>query len=514
MPGKKASLAALGALFLLAALLRLYSLGTIPPGLHGDEAWTGLDARRILAEGWIGPYVGSALGQPTGPLYWTAFIFKLLGQSIFTLRLAMALLGLLTLPLIYILYRTLFNARVALFGTGLLALSYWHIFFSRTGFMLISLPLVEAASLYLLFRGFQSGRWRHFMGAGILLGLGIYSYNTYPFFILGLALFLGLKLAAERGRLKRNVAALALAAALALLVAAPFLKYVIQTWPAYTDHLSVVSVFKESEYTELASWPAKALFFLKHAFQPLITLTLYNSIDYSDGLGGRPLLDPLTAAFFLGGIALSLRRWRDQRSWLIILGLASGMAAVVLTASWGHNRRGIGGLPFILLAAALGMDLAWVYLRRLRPPWGRWLPYAFLALALGFITFYNLNYYYKDWRGQAEAKWVYAYDLAQLSRRLEDMEPRPYVYFYSGRWSYGYETRRFLAPHVPGEDRSREFGRFSLERDREGKVAYVFMPPYEYLGKEIEDAIPGGEFREFRDEGSRFMFSIYLIPGE
>ena len=60
----------------VAAFLRVYRLAELPPGLHGDEALTGLDALRILDEGWIGPYVGSALGQPTGPLYFTAFLLR------------------------------------------------------------------------------------------------------------------------------------------------------------------------------------------------------------------------------------------------------------------------------------------------------------------------------------------------------------------------------------------------------------------------------------------------------
>lgn len=77
-------------LLVLAAIPRILFLANIPSGLHGDEAWTGLDARRILSTGIIEPYVGSALGQPTGPLYFTALIFKLFGDSIFWLRFSMA----------------------------------------------------------------------------------------------------------------------------------------------------------------------------------------------------------------------------------------------------------------------------------------------------------------------------------------------------------------------------------------------------------------------------------------
>ena len=68
----------------VAAFLRIYNLAGLPQGLHGDEAVTGLDALRVMREGWIGPYVGSALGQPAGPLYFTAFIFMLSDDTLFT----------------------------------------------------------------------------------------------------------------------------------------------------------------------------------------------------------------------------------------------------------------------------------------------------------------------------------------------------------------------------------------------------------------------------------------------
>ncbi|MDP2661411.1 MAG: hypothetical protein Q8R28_11855 [Dehalococcoidia bacterium] len=116
---------------LVAAVLRLYGLDDIPPGLHGDEALTGLDAQTILNEGWIGPYTGHALGQPTGPLLWTALVFKLFGTSIFTLRASMAVLAVLTVPAADLFFRTAFNPRVALIGASLLTLSYWRLRYSR-----------------------------------------------------------------------------------------------------------------------------------------------------------------------------------------------------------------------------------------------------------------------------------------------------------------------------------------------------------------------------------------------
>src|SRR5262245_60614852 len=40
----------------VALALRTYHLTSLPFGLHGDEATTGLEGERILGEGQIGPY--------------------------------------------------------------------------------------------------------------------------------------------------------------------------------------------------------------------------------------------------------------------------------------------------------------------------------------------------------------------------------------------------------------------------------------------------------------------------
>ena len=70
-----------------------------------------------------------------------------------------------------------------------------------------------------------------------------------------------------------------------------------------------------------------------------------------------------------------------------------------------------------------------------------------------------------EWRELDPGRWVachFAEPIAAASEYIEQQPNRPYVYFFSGRWSYNYETRRYLAPDVAGEDRSTQFGRFDL----------------------------------------------------
>src|SRR4028119_1110601 len=85
----------------LATFLRFYKLSDLPLGLHGDEAVSGLEARRILQQGSIGPYSHLALGQPSGPLYLFTIPLKLFGNTIFALRALTALVGTCTVLLLY-----------------------------------------------------------------------------------------------------------------------------------------------------------------------------------------------------------------------------------------------------------------------------------------------------------------------------------------------------------------------------------------------------------------------------
>ena len=70
------------------------------------------------------------------------------------------------------------------------------------------------------------------------------------------------------------------------------------------------------------------------------------------------------------------------------------------------------------------------------------------------------------------------------------------IYFYTGRWSYRYETIRYLYPGTSGIDRSREHGEYSLERIDSGPVTYLMLPPYADDIDTLKETLPGGKVVE------------------
>lgn len=515
----------MAALTALAALLRLPAITEFPPGLHGDEAWLGIEARRILAEGWIGFWTSAGWGQPTGVFYWTALAFSVLPDNVAVLRGSVAVLGALTVPALYLFVRSFFGWRAAMIAAGLLAVSYWHIHYSRTAFTLIAAPLVECVVLALLARGVQTRQGWLFFAAGLATGLGVYTYRGYLFFVvlLGVAwLFLLLRRPhAERPyppRLLLSHAALfALPAAIAALPMAVFIATNYSTYMAYGG---ISTVFG-------SPWLADAL--QEHhpvtlaAYKLARALGIYyvgRERDVTDGLGEVSLLDPVTMLLFTTGVVLCLWRWRDWRHTVLIGGIALGAIAVAMTVFWGENRRGITALPMVFAAAGLGGDAILTWLLRLGGRFG--LPQAVrlgalpavAALALASAAVWNAWHYFGHIGNSEDTYYTYSGQLTEAAHFLASLDGNPHVYFYADRWPWRYESRRFQAPGIDGEDRSHQFGVFRLDRQPEHeRVAYLLMPPYHRYLDEIQERYPGGEVVQ-RMDGDEVVFVLYLLEDE
>src|SRR5512137_528639 len=148
---------------LIAAFLRLWQLDTVPPGLHYDEAADTIIAQQI-ARGESAPiFVAAYTGKEVLFFYWAAAWMKLIGPTVFAMRLAAAMLGILTVAVTYRVVRELLASPLARHGRGggdegiallatiFIATSFWVILLSRLGFRSISEPLIQALALAALF---------------------------------------------------------------------------------------------------------------------------------------------------------------------------------------------------------------------------------------------------------------------------------------------------------------------------------------------------------------------------
>src|SRR5260221_8356949 len=126
----------------LAAVLRLWQLGSIPPSPDWDEAALGYDAYSILHTGRdeygkFLPVVLRSFDDYKPAFYAYAVIPSeiLFGVNTFAVRLPSAIFGILTVLTTFFLVKELFRKNsLALLSSFLMAISPWSIQFSRVGF--------------------------------------------------------------------------------------------------------------------------------------------------------------------------------------------------------------------------------------------------------------------------------------------------------------------------------------------------------------------------------------------
>ncbi|MCH8010000.1 MAG: glycosyltransferase family 39 protein [Chloroflexi bacterium] len=504
-------LAILVALAAVAGSVRLPMLAEIPAGLHGDEAWTGIDAVRVLEEGWIGPYVTSALGQASGPIYVAAPFVGLFGETVFSIRLAGAVMGIATVLVAYLAFRVMFDRTVAVFGAVLLAVGVWHLHYSRLAFPVIAWPLLEVLTLLFLFLAIKSGRWLHYALAGLFAGAGVYTYNAYPVFALPVALFvgwiaLGLALARERRAelLRRYAARVALMAGVALLAALPLILYVTDSSNEYFNHQQTISLFEQSEWQEAGTWDRAEL--LKDKAWDFYRAAFWSGDpDEADGAGQQAMVDRVSLVLLIAGVFVLLVRWRRPASVAVLLLVLLVPLGTFVTIQ-GTYRQTLGVVPFLALLAAIPLALWWQQSARFVPRL-RYASYAVIVGVVGLISFLNLFFYFDDFPDSELARTTFSPELTETVEFITDLPDGGVVYFYSDRWSFDYEVIRYLAADRAGEDRSTVFGEFSLEPDPSQNVAYVFMDPYKERLSDAATRFPGG--REVDGGGS---YLAYLLP--
>lgn len=187
------------AILLLATVLRLCSLGSIPPHLTPDEAALGYNAYSILKtgrdeHGQLLPIIFKSFGdyKPGLYVYLTAPFVAIFGLSEFAVRLPSALAGIVAVLFIYLIIKKLFtnHRSLATIAAFLLAISPWHIHFSRGAWEInISLTLT-LAGVYFFLKSLKEQKY--LILSALLFALTYISYQgaklatTIPIFILAL----------------------------------------------------------------------------------------------------------------------------------------------------------------------------------------------------------------------------------------------------------------------------------------------------------------------------------------
>ena len=137
---KQVTIVILLLIFFAGIILRFYQLSQIPNGFHIDEAIGGVNGYFLLQTGKDSnnikfPLQTEVFGDynPTGYSYLTMLPIALFGLNEFSTRFPGAFLGSLTILACFLLALSIFkNRKIGLLAAFLVAISPWHIVFSRS----------------------------------------------------------------------------------------------------------------------------------------------------------------------------------------------------------------------------------------------------------------------------------------------------------------------------------------------------------------------------------------------
>jgi 4-amino-4-deoxy-L-arabinose transferase-like glycosyltransferase len=453
---KRVDLALLLVVLPVALFLRVYDLDNTPPGLHYDEAANAILAADI-AEGKSHPlFIEAYTGKEVLFFYLTGVSMRLLGVSIFSLRLTSALIGVLTVLITYQLAREMFAHQgaeasrwLALFSAALLATSYWHVTLSRYGFRAITQPLLQALTLWCLWRGLRRESTGWLALSGLFCGAIAYTYlasRVFPVILLLIFLWL---LIFDKCDFKRWLSQIAAFAVPATIVFAPLGFYFLTHPQAFSVRISQVSLFNP-ELTQgnvLGTfWRATRLAFGM--------LSLRGDPLWRFNIPGKPIFSwPLSFFLLLGLVSSLVKLVRGQNNlertshflmlvWLPVMLLPSILAVKEVPSA----LRSVGLIPLLFLLPARGLWMAVRWLGGLIPAAvsRAIVPVVALILLLGFSSVVTFRDYFIVWAKAAPVYYDNDGDLVDTAKYLNQLDTADKEIFVSSI-HYRHPTIAFLA---------------------------------------------------------------------
>ena len=403
----------------IASFLRLWQLGSFPPGLYSDEAVNGINAIQALKiappDGGFKVFYPENFGREGLFINAQALSVAVFGNEAWALRIISSLLGILTVLGIYFLAKELFTTassvygkeldennpssreasedtkwfitKIALLAAFFVATSFWHINFSRIGFRAISAPFWATWAFYFTFLAFRKMHELRIMNyelwngeksgnnnslflirysslipyalatiAGLFFGLGFHSYISFRVFPL-IALFTLLYLGQKFGW-EKTLKLAAVFAAAATIAFLPLGWYFLHNPADFFGRTSQVSVFHS---------PTMLKDLAGNVIKTAGMFNFFGDFNQRHNIAGQPeLYWPVGIMFLLGVIGAKLRfknignkSWRFVYYFLLIWLAVAALPVVISDEGIPHALRSILMVPAVFIFAAAGG--IWLY---------------------------------------------------------------------------------------------------------------------------------------------------------
>ncbi len=536
----------LALILVVASSIRLFQLGNYPSGLNSDEAALGYNSYSLLQTskdefGTSWPLTFKSFNDYKPPLYVYISIpfIKIFGLNVFAIRLPSALLGIATIWLVYLLANHLFpqfKPKIGLFSALVLAISPWHIHFSRGAWEVNISTFFLTLSILTFLYGLK--RSKFFVISALALSAGLYSYHSLRVIapLMGLSLLVFYKSEIlSNVRHRSDLRNFILAGLIFLLVTIPLIKQM--TSIEGRSRFNGVSIFADSgplwealELRRLHSQPIlPKLVHSKYITYPSRFIQNYYS-HYSprflfvegddisrNHIPGQAQLYLILAPLLLTGL-ISLVRLNNPSSWLILIWLLIAPIAASLTFQSPHALRSQNMIiPLSLIIALGGVDVFGKLVQPLKTNL-RLFAITFFSIILIYQTGNFLYSYFYRYPREVPNAWEYGFDqvadyLKTNSRKydhivISDKYDQPYIIiaFFLKYSPKVIQTEIKLTPRDKfGFSTVRSFGKFEF---RQINITSDMMRKNTLLITTTEETYGTKVLSEVKSLGGQTMFKI------
>ncbi len=441
-------------LVLIAAWLRLWRIAEIPPGFHFDEAFEGLEAWRILTDSSYRPiFLMGNFGVPPINTYANALMFwafRLFGgvEGPTAMRTTAALFGVLGVLSVYAVGRELvaldrprtqLSRWLPLLAAASLAVMRWHVHFSRMGIEPVIVPVVWAASLWLLLLGWRTGHWLAYMAAGVIIASSIYVYQgAWIIPILAAASIVLLYVADWRKRQEdparwmRRFFGVAVAGLTSLLLVVP-----LGFFFARHPDLLLLRPAQLSIVGETASPSDSSLWYnVLATMKMFVPLDGMGDMDPRRNLPGAPVLSVWQTAPFIVGLVVAAWRIRRPAYSIALVGLIGLLLPGVISEYAPHFHRILGAAAPVALLCGIGLDWLWQKTNALingrradgHAPWTTVLAPLVVTVLLAGAVFTTIHDYFGRWAALPDLYYAFDEGIWDIGQRTIELATDSPVY--------------------------------------------------------------------------------------
>jgi len=418
-------------IILIAIFFRFFQLSSIPPGLYHDEAINANDAFFSLKNANYSIFYPENNGREGLFIWLISLSFSVFGTSIWALKFIPAIIGTLAVIGLYLLTKELFSlsanykpraVNIALLSSFFLAISFWHVNFSRIGFRAILVPFLLTYSFYFLIKGFRKQSKSSLILSGFAFGLGFYTYTVFRLavLLLGTVLLLFYVLYKKENLRKDFFKAVSYILLATLIISIPIGIYYLNNPESFLGRTGQVSVFAQEN-------PIKA--FIQSMLVHLASFNFYGDANWRHNFSGNPQLSLPVGILFLIGIFISFRELISSLkqknhslsiihliliSWLLIMTIPAALTYEGIP----HALRMIGTIPVAYIFAGIGG--LWTY-NWLSKKTNKKLLITICLLFVVSLTLTQFQKYFITWANRSETKNSFSYDYVKIGNYLNSL---------------------------------------------------------------------------------------------